>query len=160
MHGRVIGIDPGDRRTGVAVSDPLGITAQPGEVIHEKDSGRVAERIVAIAREIGASGSVEEIVIGLPVNMNGTEGPRAEHARDLGARVEALLKLPDAPADVRVTFWDERMTSMQASAVLRGRGRDARKAKMDVVSAQIILQSYLDARSRRSTDTNDESSRG
>jgi len=141
MIGRVIGIDPGDARTGVAVSDPLGITAQPREQIRAKDSGRVAERIAAIAREVGAA----EIVIGLPVNMNGTEGPRAEHARDLGGRIEAIM------GGVKVSFWDERMTSMQASQVLRGRGKDARKAKMDVVSAQIILQSYLDARSRGST---------
>ena len=137
MRGRVIGIDPGDARTGVAVSDALGITAQPREVIHGKDAAKVAERIAAIARETGAA----EIVIGLPVNMNGTEGPRAAHARDLGARVGELVDIP-------VSFWDERMTSMQASQVLRGRGKDARKAKMDVVSAQIILQSYLDARSR------------
>ena len=65
-----------------------------------------------------------------------------------GARVEAILKRPDDPLDIPVTFWDERLTTMQASAVLRGRGKDARKAKMDVVSAQIMLQSYLDARSR------------
>ena len=136
-EGRVIGIDPGDARTGVAVSDALGITAQPREVIHEKDAAKVAERIGEIARELGAA----EVVIGLPVNMDGTEGPRAAHARDLGGRVEALVDIP-------ISFWDERMTSMQASQVLRGRGKDARKAKMDVVSAQIILQSYLDARSR------------
>ncbi len=144
MVGRIIGIDPGDRRTGVAVSDPLGITAQPREVIHERHAARAAERIGKIAREVGA----REIVIGLPINMNGTEGPRAEHARDLGARVEAILKRPDDPLDIPVMFWDERLTTMQASAVLRGRGKDARKAKMDVVSAQIMLQSYLDARSR------------
>ncbi|MHC4250769.1 MAG: Holliday junction resolvase RuvX [Planctomycetota bacterium] len=139
MVGRVIGIDPGDARTGVAVSDALGITAQPREVIHEKDAAKVAERIAAIARETGAA----EIVIGLPVNMNGTEGPRAAHARDLGGRIGERIDIP-------ISFWDERMTSMQASQVLRGRGKGARKAKMDVVSAQIMLQSYLDARSRGS----------
>jgi putative Holliday junction resolvase len=140
MIGRVIGIDPGDARTGVAVSDPLGITAQPREVIREKDAAKVAERIAAVAGELGAA----EIVIGLPINMDGTEGPRAEHARDLGGRIEGLI-------EIKVSFWDERMTSMQASQILRGRGRGARKAKMDVVSAQIMLQSYLDARSRKST---------
>ena len=138
MIGRVIGIDPGDVRTGVAVSDPLGITAQPREVMREKDAAKVAERIAEVAREVGAA----EIVIGRPVNMNGTEGPRAEHARDLGGRIETLM-------EVNISFWDERMTSMQASQILRGRGRGARKAKMDVVSAQIMLQSYLDARSRK-----------
>ena len=92
--------------------------------------------------------------------MDGTEGPRAEHARDLGARVEAFFREGDSPLDIPVRFWDERMTSMQASQVLRGRGKVARKAKMDVVSAQIILQSYLDARSRQSTGPDDESNRG
>lgn len=152
-EGRVIGIDPGDVRTGVAVSDPLGITAQPREVIHEKDAAKVAGRIATIAREVGVTGTAVEIVIGLPVNMDGTEGPRAKHARDLGARLESVI-------EAKVSFWDERMTSMQASRILRGRGRGARKAKMDVVSAQIMLQSYLDARSRSPIDTNDGSNRG
>ncbi len=155
MEGRVIGIDPGDARTGVAVSDPLGITAQPREVFRGKRSAGIAARIARLARELAAT----EIVIGLPINMDGTEGPRAEHARDLGARVEAFLKEGDAPLDIPITFWDERLTSMQASQILRGRGRDARKAKMDVVSAQVMLQSYLDARSRKSTNTNDGSNR-
>jgi putative Holliday junction resolvase len=155
MEGRVIGIDPGDARTGVAVSDPLGITAQPREVFRGKRSAGIAARIAKLARELGAT----EIVIGLPINMDGTEGPRAEHARDLGARVEAFLKEGDAPLDIPIQFWDERLTSMQASQILRGRGRDARKAKMDVVSAQIMLQSYLDARSRQSANTDDGSNR-
>jgi len=145
MIGRVIGIDPGDKRTGVAVSDALGITAQPRQVIRGNDPAMVARRIGGIARDVGAT----EIVIGLPINMDGSEGPRAEHARDLGARVEAFLKESDSPLDIPIKFWDERMTSMQASQILRGRGKIARKAKMDVVSAQIILQSYLDARSRQ-----------
>jgi putative Holliday junction resolvase len=147
MEGRVIGIDPGDARTGVAVSDPLGITAQPRDVFRGKRSAGIAARIAKLARTIGAT----EIVIGLPINMDGSEGPRAEHARDLGALVEASLKDSDDPLKIPIKFWDERLTSMQASQILRGRGRDARKAKMDVVSAQIMLQSYLDARSRGST---------
>ncbi len=142
-QGRILGIDPGDKRTGVAVSDPLWITAQPREVIREKDQAKVAARVAEIARELSAV----EIVIGLPVNMNGTEGPRARRAREFGAAVERLVS---EFGDLPVRFWDERLTTMQAGRVLRGRGARARKAKIDVVSAQIMLQSYLDARSRRS----------
>ena len=87
-----------------------------------------------------------EIVIGLPVNMNGKEGPRAKKAREFGALVEEAAGLP-------VKYWDERLTSMQAAEILKGRGARKRKAKIDVISAQLILQSYLDARGRRGEHT-------
>ncbi len=152
MQGRIIGIDLGDARTGVAVSDGLGLTAQPREVIREKDMGRVASRVAEIAREAGAV----EIVVGLPVNMNGTEGPRAKKAREFGAVVEELL---EGFGDIPVRFWDERLTSAQAERALRGRGSRQRKAKVDVISAQIMLQSYLDARGRPPMDTDGEGNR-
>ncbi len=136
-QGRILGIDHGDVRTGVAASDGLGLTAQPKEVIRERDMARTAARVAEIAREVEAAG----VVVGLPVNMDGTEGPRAKKARKFGAKLEELL-------DVPVRFWDERLTSMQAERVLAGRGSRQRKAKVDVISAQIMLQSYLDAKSR------------
>lgn len=135
---RILGVDFGDARTGVAVSDPLGITAQPREVVSDRDMARTAERVAGIARELEVTG----IVIGLPINMNGKEGPRAKLAREFGALVEEASGLP-------VTYWDERLTSVQAAGILKGRGARQRKAKIDVVSAQVMLQSYLDARSRR-----------
>ncbi|MHC4502308.1 MAG: Holliday junction resolvase RuvX [Planctomycetota bacterium] len=135
--GRTLGIDHGDVRTGVAVSDGLGLTAQPKELIRERDMAKAAARVAEIAREVDAAG----VVVGLPVNMDGTEGPRAKKARRFGAKLGRLL-------DVPVRFWDERLTSMQAERALAGRGSRQRKAKVDVVSAQIMLQSYLDAKGR------------
>jgi putative Holliday junction resolvase len=132
---RILGVDFGDARTGVAVSDPLGLTAQPREVVSERDPARAAERIAQIAREV----EVAEIVIGLPVHMSGREGERAKRAREFGALVEEASGLP-------VTFWDERLTSKQAAGILKGRGARERKAKIDIISAQLILQSFLDAR--------------
>lgn len=140
MEGRFLGIDPGDARTGVAVSDGLGLTAQPKELIRERDMRKVAERVAEIARKLEAA----EVVVGLPVNMNGTEGPRARKAREFGAKLEELL-------DIHVGFWDERLTSVQAERALRGRGSRQRKAKVDVMSAQIMLQSYLDAKKHKNT---------
>ncbi len=137
-EARILGVDHGDVRTGVAVSDPLGITAQPREVVREKDMARAAGRVAEIAREVDAA----EIVIGLPLNMNGKEGPRAKKAREFGALVEEAAGLP-------VEYWDERLTSMQAAEILKGRGARKRKAKIDVISAQLILQSYLDARGHK-----------
>jgi putative Holliday junction resolvase len=133
-RARILGVDCGDRRTGVAVSDPLGLTAQPREVIEEKDAARAAERAAETARELGAA----EIVVGLPVNMDGSEGPRARRAREFGGLLVELTGLP-------VRYWDERLTTAEASRALRGRGSRQRKARIDAVSAQIMLQSYLDA---------------
>ena len=140
MTGRILGVDHGDAHTGVAASDALGITAQPNEAIHEKDINRVASRVAEIAKEIGAVA----VVIGLPLNMNGTEGPRAKLAREFGAKLQAQV-------DVPIEFWDERLTTVQAGRSLRGRGGSKRKARIDVVSAQLMLQSYLDVASRRNT---------
>lgn len=139
-QGRLLGIDHGDARTGVAVSDGLGLTAQPKELIRERDMAKTAARVAQIARELEAA----KVVVGLPVNMNGTEGPRAKKARKFGARLEELLDMP-------VRFWDERLTSVQAERALRGRGSRQRKAKVDVISAQIMLQSYLDAKKHKNT---------
>ncbi len=138
---RILGVDFGDARTGVAVSDPLGITAQPREVVSDRDMARTAERVAGIARELEVAG----IVIGLPIHMSGKEGERAKRAREFGALVGEL-------SGISVTYWDERLTSAQAARILKGRGSKQRKAKIDVVSAQLILQSYLDARGRRKRD--------
>jgi putative Holliday junction resolvase len=137
MSRRILGIDHGDAHTGLAVSDPLGITAQPKGTVHEKDAASVAARVAEVARSL----DVETIVVGLPVNMNGTEGPRAKRARAFGASLEKELGL-------RVTYWDERLTTAQAGRALRGRKSAKRRAKIDVVSAQVMLQSYLDAAAR------------
>ena len=146
---RILGVDFGDARTGVAVSDPLGLTAQPRGVIQERNAAQAAERVADIARELGAV----EVVIGLPVNMSGKEGPRARRAREFGALVGELSGLS-------VTYWDERLTSAQAARILKGRGARRRKAKIDVISAQLILQSYLDAGRQRPAGGDDRGDSG
>ena len=138
MIGRILGVDHGDAHTGIAVSDPLGITAQPLRAAHEKDMGRAAQAVADAAKEVGAT----KIVVGLPVNMNGKEGPRARRAREFGAMLGEIAGVP-------VDYWDERLTTVQAGQALRGRGGGKRKARIDVVSAQLMLQSYLDAAARK-----------
>ena len=138
---RILGIDYGDSRTGVAVSDPLGWTAQGLETIKGgKDIavGRVAE----LARQYEAG----TIVVGYPVNMDGTVGFRAGHTDKF---IEALkLQIGDGAAEI--VKWDERLTSVQAAKVLAASGerptsRAVReKGRLDVVSASILLQGYLD----------------
>lgn len=144
MTGRVLGVDHGDAHTGLAISDPLGITAQPKGVVEGPDLAGTAARVAELAREAGAV----EIVVGLPVNMSGREGPRAKLARRFGAAVQELVAVP-------VRYWDERLTTVQAERVLRGRGARTRKENTDVISAQFMLQSYLDARSRGSAAADD-----
>ena len=138
--GRVLGVDYGEARTGLALSDlsrflASGIGNIPGGGLEKS-----AELIVAAAREHGAVG----VVIGLPVNMNGTEGPKAERVRRLAELVAAL-----AP-DLALALMDERMTTMAAHRFLNEtdtRGKK-RRGVVDTLSAQIILQNALDALGR------------
>ena len=134
--GRVLGVDYGEARTGLALSDlsrflASGIGNIPGGGLEKS-----AELIVAAAREHGAVG----VVIGLPVNMNGTEGPKAERVRRLAELVAGL-----AP-DLALALMDERMTTMAAHRFLNEtetRGKK-RRGVVDTLSAQIILQNALD----------------
>jgi len=135
--GRVLGVDLGERRIGLAVSDPLGLTASPLAVL-ERTGDRAADHraIVAAARDAGA----ERIVIGLPLSLSGGEGPAARAVRE---EIEAIgaLGLP-------VEAHDERLTTVTAERVLATggvRGR-ARRQRVDKVAAAVILQSWLDGR--------------
>lgn len=135
--GRVLGLDPGETRIGVALSDPSGIIAQPFTVLaRQKDA---AAQVAAIVAEQ----SVTEIVIGLPISLDGTEGTAAERARELGAEVEK-------ETGCRVAYCDERFTTVQAEQVLLGGGvrRRQRREVRDKVAAAIMLQGYLDVRRR------------
>ncbi len=134
-YNRILGIDPGEKRIGVAMSDPLGITAQGLPTIQVKSPEDAAEQISRIAR----AETVKKIVVGLPLNMDGSEGEQAERAYHLGRKLEELSGLP-------VIFRDERLTSRQAELVLleADMRRDKRKKNIDRLAAQIILQSYLD----------------
>ncbi len=132
---RALGIDLGDARVGVAVSDDLGMLAHPLETIQVK-SGGVLKRILELAREK----SVETIVVGMPRNMDGTFGPAAEKSREFIGKLKA-------ETTCRVVAWDERLTTVSAQRSLHEAGRKARehRAVIDQVAAQILLQSWLDS---------------
>lgn len=135
VEGRILGIDPGEKRIGLAISDPLGFTAQGLETLRVVSAGETIRQIAETARRR----EVARVVIGLPLKMDGSEGEGARRARRLGERLEAELGL-------EVIFWDERLTSRQAEqALLEGRlSRKRRKEEADRLAAQLILQNYLD----------------
>jgi len=138
---RILGIDYGEKRIGLAVSDPMGIFAQPLEAVEVAgDLSAAAETINDIAREYEAT----EIILGLPRNMDDTLGPKAEEA--LGFK-EILIEKTGLP----VITWDERLTTRQAERHLRETGwsRRRRMKRVDMVAAQIILQGYLDFRAKK-----------
>jgi putative Holliday junction resolvase len=139
--GRVLAIDHGDRRTGLAISDPLGFSAQPLVMLKERDEAQLVSQVAALAAEY----DVALLLVGLPLNMNGTEGPRAVRARAFGEKLAAAAERP-------VEYLDERLTSRQAERVLAGRSRADRKRVGDVVAAQILLQTWLHLQGSRSQD--------
>jgi putative Holliday junction resolvase len=132
--GRIVALDPGSARIGVAVSDPLGITAQPHETLDAAASD-LDERLRSLAA------GADRFVVGLPVGLSGEEGPAAAAARAFAARVEEVTGLP-------VDLHDERFTTVTAERVLveAGMRRERRKHARDRVAAAVLLQSYLDAR--------------
>ena len=132
-------IDLGDVRTGVALSDVTGFLAGRSVTITQRDHNKLLEELLGII-EAEKPG---EIVLGLPINMDGSEGPRAEKSRVFGARLEQASGLP-------VKYMDERGTSVTANRILSdaGKKRGKQRARVDAVAAAIILQSYLDSRPR------------
>lgn len=139
---RMMGIDIGTKRIGVAISDELGFTAQGVEVIH-RDKGKVLERI----KELAMAYRVERIVVGLPKNMNGTVGERGEEALRFGRKLETALSLP-------VVFWDERLTTVMAERTLISADvrRKKRKQVVDQLAATFILQNYLDSQGGKTNE--------
>ncbi len=133
--GALLGVDFGDKRTGVSVSDQTRFIASARETITNNGINDCAARISEIARELGVSG----IIIGLPVNMDGSHGNRAEKCKYLGGIIEEM-------SGICVDFCDERMTTMEAARYLGEAGTYGKKRKkvIDALSAQIILQNYLD----------------
>lgn len=133
----ILSVDYGDKRTGIAVCDKNEILASPVGVITEWNKEALAEKIIALAVEKKA----EEIVIGLPKNMDGSEGFRADACKELGDILKDIANIP-------VSFWDERLTTVSAHRFLSDnnvRGKK-RKSVVDAVSADIILQDYIDNR--------------
>lgn len=145
---RIIAVDYGDVRTGVAVSDPTGTLVGETLTLTETGAKALAGQLAELARTREASC----FVLGLPRNMNGTEGPRAEKTRAFAARLETASGLS-------VSFWDERLTSVGAQVLLReassrsggsrsGSGRNGRrdKGRVDAAAAALILEGYLKSR--------------
>ena len=137
---RIMAIDYGDARTGVAISDPTGLLAGYTTVIQSRKEGVVAEELARLAKEH----SVDELVMGFPRNMDGTEGPRAELYRDFAARVEEATGL-------KPVLWDERRTTVDAHRILFDAGKNGKKRKktVDAVAASLILEGYLAFRRMR-----------
>lgn len=136
---RVMSIDYGDARTGVAISDLLCTIVGTTTVIHSRNSEKTLEEI----RRLALESEVGEIVVGLPKNMDGTEGPRAELCREFAKRVEEMTGLP-------VKLWDERRTTVEAHQILSAHNYHGKKRKntVDAVAASLILEGYLAFRGR------------
>ena len=131
---RIIAIDYGDARTGVAVSDLTGTLAGEALTIQEWNAEKLAQRLAFFARERNA----EKFVLGLPKNMDGSEGPRAEKCR-------AFAALLGERCDIPVVMWDERRSSVEAHAILHANGKKGKKHRktVDAVAASLILEGYL-----------------
>ena len=130
---RILALDVGDRRVGIAISDPTGMLARPLAVL--KRSGRDYQSIVDLAKEHG----VELIVAGFPRNMDGSEGEQARKAKAYLAGLEKHINVP-------VELWDERLSTFEAQRLMIEAGRCARqrRGRIDAVAAAVILQDYLD----------------
>jgi putative Holliday junction resolvase len=137
---RLMGLDYGDKKIGVAISDELGWTAQGLEVIERNKQSYDLERIRNIVEQYG----VTEIVVGLPKNMNATIGPRGEICIEFAQTLEHTLNIP-------VSLWDERLTTVAAQRILLEAdvSRKKRKKVIDKMAASLILQGYLDFKMKR-----------
>ncbi|MBE6638043.1 MAG: Holliday junction resolvase RuvX [Ruminococcaceae bacterium] len=136
MKDRILAVDLGDVRTGIAVSDPLGMLANGVCTVRMTDKEKIAEMVMEYVKQYGAT----KIILGYPVNMNGSIGPRAENAAQFK---ELLARYTDIP----VILYDERCTTMIAHTILSETNTRGKKRKnvVDTLSAEIILQNYLDA---------------
>jgi putative holliday junction resolvase len=144
---RLLGLDIGERRVGVALSDPDGRVATPLTVL---DARKLASDLSPLAR-LASDYDAEALVVGLPLSLDGSEGPQAAEVRAIAERIGAALDLP-------LTFFDERLTSVQASRSMAEAGADsrARRGSVDMVAAALLLQAYLDAASADRAAEKDE----
>jgi putative Holliday junction resolvase len=137
--GRILGLDVGSRRIGIAVSDPLGITAQGLETLQRKNKKHDLNYLHRLIRQY----DVKEIVIGLPLRMSGEQGTQADKTRAFADELRRRFGLP-------VHLWDERLTSAQANRLLRTTGLSIEKRgrAVDRMAAVLILQGWMESRSR------------
>lgn len=131
---RVLAIDYGDARTGIAISDAMGMIVGQTTVIHSRNAKKTADEIARLVKESGA----QKLVMGFPRNMDGSEGPRAALYREFAALVEKVCAMP-------VTLWDERRTTVEAHNILSECNYHGKKRKntVDAVAASLILEGYL-----------------
>ncbi len=131
---RIMGIDFGDARTGLAVSDEMNILVGEAWTLNEWNPDVVAEKIVSEAK----TRNVQRLVLGLPKNMDGSEGPRAEKCREFGEKLKTMT-------DIELVMWDERRSSIEAHQILHANGKKEKKHRktVDAVAASIILEGYL-----------------
>ena len=142
---RIMGLDYGSKTIGVAISDPMGLSAQGLEIIRREEENKLRKSLRRI-EELVQEYQVEEIVLGFPKNMNNTIGERAEKSLQLKETLERRLGLP-------VVMWDERLTTVEADRTLIEAGvrRENRKKYVDMIAAVFILQGYLDAKANPDT---------
>ena len=133
---RILGLDIGEKKIGVAISDELGFTAQGIDVIERKEDGKDIDEICNIISKY----KVNKVIVGLPKNMNGTLGPSSEAVEKYAEELKTAM-------DIELDFWDERLTTVAAERILikADVSRKKRKGVIDKVAASIILQSYLDS---------------
>ena len=138
-------MDYGSKTIGVAISDPLGLTAQGVEIIRREEENKLRKSLRRI-EELVKQYEVEELVLGFPKNMNNTIGERAEKSLQLKETLERRLGLP-------VVMWDERLTTVEANRTLMESGvrRENRGKYVDMIAAVFILQGYLDAKANPGT---------
>ncbi len=138
---RIMGLDYGSKTVGVAISDPLFITAQGVEIVRRKDENHLRQTLARI-EELIAEYEVGEIVLGFPKNMNDTVGDRANLSLEFKEKLERRTGLP-------VHMWDERLTTVVADKTMMEAGirRENRKEYVDMIAATLILQNYLDFKS-------------
>lgn len=131
---RIMGIDFGDARTGLAVSDEMNILVGDAWTLNQRKPELVAEEIATEAAKRG----VQRLVLGLPKNMDGSEGPRAEKCRE-------FAELLGTKTDLPIVMWDERRSSIEAHAILHANGKKEKKHRktVDAVAASLILEGYL-----------------
>ena len=142
---RVMGLDYGSKTIGVAISDPLGLTAQGIEISRREEENKLRKSLRRI-EELIKEYQVEEIVLGFPKNMNNTIGERAEKSLQLKETLERRCKLP-------VIMWDERLTTVEANRTLMESKvrRENRSKYVDMIAAVFILQGYLDSKANPGT---------
>ena len=147
---RIMGLDFGSKTVGVAISDSLLVTAQGVEIIRRKEENKLRQTLARI-EELIVENEVQEIVLGLPKNMNATEGDRVTLTREFKDKLERRTGLP-------VVMWDERLTTVAADKAMMEAGirREHRKDYVDMIAATFILQGYLDFRAKQTRQDGSE----